>query len=212
MQSSPRPQETHDTFAPSNPLPTNFPDEAAVLRAYGGGIGLPSDRWRLDLQAKLVGAVVLLLAGICLLATLVLVLATWLPTWFVTLGLTLALTTLGLALFASVSRPPIFAPKGVAETRPPASTEYLSAIDELDPTEVESVRGAELALDPADLDRPRLTPHQPFVVAEAADAERDSDSDGDSDPGDLKTRPLNRPPPAPARKPLRAEMPSNVLP
>ena len=201
MQSSARSQDSHDTFGPANLLATSFPDAAAVLRAYGSGVGLPSDRWKLDLQAKLVGAVIFVLAGMCLLATLVLVLATWLPAWLVTLGFTLALTGLGLLEFASVSRPPIFAPSRGPEHVPGAAAD-LSGIDEIDPTEVESVRGAELAAEPAG---PRLTPHPPIVVAEAADGEGDDDSDAD----ETKTRPVgNLPPTAPSR--MRAELPSNV--
>ena len=210
MQASPRTQAFHDSFSqPDSVAP--LPDDV-VRRAYGPGVGLPSERWKLDQQAQLVGAVIFVLAGICLLATVVLILGAWLPAWFVTLGLSCALTALGLALFASVTRSPSRDMRAnndaspfqtpMTAAAPPASRE--EAIEELDPTEVESVRGPELASDW--FDQPRLTPH-PIVPAIAVE------NDTDSDPGvdDAKTRPLgDRPPAPPSRKPLRAEMPSSA--
>jgi len=218
MQATPRIQAFYDTFgqsygvAPSPPAQAPFesplPDEAAVRRAYGAGVGLPSDRWKLDLQAQLVGAVIFVLAGICLLATVVLILGAWLPAWLVTLGLSCALTALGLALFASVSRPrnrqanafPTEAASAAPSEHP---APFEEAIEEIDPKEVESVRGPELASDW--FDQPRL-PH-PIVAAVAVDNDTDSDPDVD----DAKTRPLGeRPPAPPSRKPLRAEMRSGA--
>jgi hypothetical protein len=202
MQPSARLQDTQ-AFAQPNHL-EQPPDPAAVLRAYSGSVGLPSDRWKLDLQAQVVGAVIFVLAGIFLLMTVVLVLSMWLPAWLVTLGLTGALSALGLALFASVSRPPIYAPTRVEPSA--AAVQDLTAIEEIDPTEVESMRGEALGSEEEiKRDAPRLTPH-PIVAAEA----RDSDSDGDVD--DAKTRPLGNhpPPPASGRQPLRAEMPSSA--
>lgn len=217
MQASPRTQAFHDSFgqsysrAPDSPIQAlpdasfpgaSFPDEEAVRRAYGAGVGLPSDRWKLNLQAQLVGAVTFVLAGMCLLATVVLILGAWLPAWLVTLGLSCALTALGLAVFASVSR----SPSPDVHALPPqvASPTNEEAIEELDPKEVESVRGTELASDW--VDERRLTPH-PIVPAVAV--ENDTDSDPDVD--DAKTRPLgDRPPVPPSRKPLRAEMPSSA--
>lgn len=205
MQASAPFQDTRGNLAQNNPLEAVPPDPVAVLRAYSGGVGLPSDRWKLDLQAKLVGAVLFVLAGICLLMTVVLLLALWLPAWLVALGLTFALTGLGLALFASVSRPPIYAPQG--QPSPVAQpAQDLSGIEELDPTEVESMRDPDFARQAAESDPPRLTPH-PIIAAEAADVDTDSDPGAD----DAKTRPLGEAPlAAPARKPLRAEMPSSV--
>lgn len=200
MQASAPFQDTRGNLAPTNPLEAPPPDPVAVLRAYSGGVGLPSDRWKLDLQAKLVGAVLFVLAGICLLMTVVLLLALWLPAWLVALGLTLALTGMGLALFASVARPPIYAP-GSQPSPVVQSAQDLSGIEEIDPTEVESMR------DPAaERDQPRLTPH-PIIAADAAEADTDSDPDVD----DAKTRPVGEAPlAAPGRKPFRAEMPSSV--
>ena len=208
MQAPLRTQEFHDNFGQAYSA-APLPDEEAVRRAYGAGVGLPSDRWKLDLQAQLVGAVTFVLAGMCLLTTVVLILGAWLPVWLVTLGLSSALTALGLALFASVSRPPsrdvsAFHSQvaSAAPSQPPAAFE--EAIEELDPKELESVRGREPTADW--FDRPRLTPH-PIVAAVAV--ENDTDSDPDVD--DAKTRPLGeRPPAPPSRKPLRAEMPSSA--
>ena len=198
MQASPQIQAFHDSFGqPYSVAP--LPDEAAVRRAYGPGVGLPSERWKLDQQAQLVGAVTFVLAGMCLLATLVLILGAWLPPWLVTLGLSAALTALGLTLFASVARSPsdVSASRDMnafpTQMAPPAPTQAgrEAAIEEIDPTEVESVRGPELASEW--FGQRRLTPH-PIVSAVAV--ENDTDSD--------------RPPPPPSRKPLRAEMPSGA--
>src|SRR5688572_25388773 len=104
MQAS-RTQAFHDSFGQPY-LGAPLPDESAVRRAYGPGVGLPSERSKLVQQAQLVGAVTFVLAGMCLLATVVLIVGAWLPAWLVTLGLSVALTALGLVLFASVSRPP----------------------------------------------------------------------------------------------------------
>ncbi|HEU5076461.1 MAG TPA: hypothetical protein VFU02_19860 [Polyangiaceae bacterium] len=203
----PRLQDSQNTFVDPNVYEAHPPDPAAVFRAYGAGVGLPSDRSQLDLQAKLVGAIMFGFAGLCLLATAVLLLARWLPAWLVTFGFTLALTALGLALFSSVSRTSRHASSAVQTGQTgivPAPTQDLSAIEELDPTEVESMRGQELDLDRS-ADGPRLTPH-PIVQADS-----DAGADSDSDIDDAKTRPLGDLPPAPARKPFRAEMPSNVM-
>lgn len=204
MQSSARPQDTREIFVQPNPDEAKLPDPAAVLRAYGAGVGLPSDRWKLDLQARLVGAVIFVLAGVCLIMTVVLVFSMWLPAWLVTLGLTVGLTGLGLALFASVSRPPIYAPLQAQSDVSRAPLQDVSAIEELDPTEVESMRSEDVAFDTRELDRRRLTPH-PIIRAQAVDDADERDSDAD----DAKTRPLAEPPPAPSgRKALRAELPS----
>lgn len=205
MQASPRTQAFHDDFGqPYSVAPP--PDEAAVQRAYGPGVGLPSERWKLDQQAQLVGAVTFVLAGMCLLATVVLILGAWLPAWLVTFGLSCALTALGLALFASVARSPS-RDAGAFQTQLPAPAPTQAAgaeaIEELDPTEVESVRGPELASDW--YDQRRLTPH-PIVPAVAVGNETDSDPDLD----DMKTRPIGDRPPPPSRKTLRAEMPSSA--
>lgn len=214
MQPSARPFDTRDSFVQSTAVEPPPPDPEAVLRAYGGGV--PSDRWKLDLKTRLVGAIVFVLAGLCLIMTVVLLLSLWLPAWLVTLGLTFALTALGLALFASVSRPPIYAPLRRQFDAQPATTQDLAGIEEIDPTEVESMRDPELASDIRELRRPRLTPH-PIIAAEAvsdsgdnsdSDNEHEHDVDRDSDV-DAKTRPLGEAPPAPSsRKPLRAELPS----
>ncbi|HEY6725974.1 MAG TPA: hypothetical protein VI197_18195 [Polyangiaceae bacterium] len=210
-----QPSRFHDNrahFVQSNPVEPMPPDPVAVLRAYSGGVGLPSDRWKLDIQARLVGAVLFVLAGICLLMTVVLLLALWLPAWLVALGLTVALTALGLALFASVSRPPIYASAQAQAALASQPATDLSGIEEIDPGEVESMRDPEFVSEPATPEPQRLTPH-PIIAARAVDVDADSDADTDSDPDaeDAKTRPLgDAPPPASARKPLRAEMPSNV--
>ena len=205
MQSSARPQDTREIFVQPNPDEAKLPDPAAVLRAYGAGVGLPSDRWKLDLQARLVGAVIFVLAGVCLIMTVVLVFSMWLPAWLVTLGLTVGLTGLGLALFASVSRPPIYAPVQIQSEASQALAQDVSAIEEIDPTEVESMRSEDVAFDPRELERQRLTPH-PIIATEAVD---DTEDERDSDADDAKTRPLAEPPPAPSgRKALRAELPS----
>ena len=207
MQPPVRPYDSGDMSAqPHWPKPDRA-DPFAVLRAYGAGVGVPSDRWKLDLQAQLVGAVVFALAGMCLLVTLVLVLATWLPAWLVTLGLTVALTSLGLGLFASVTRPAAGAlqpnmpamTQGMQGTSVPAVPQDVSAIEEIDPTEVESMRGQDLMTE-AEADGERLTPHP----IEAVNPERDSASD------EAKTRPLGEPPPGPQRRQMRAQMPSGV--
>lgn len=202
MQPPPRLQDSQNSFVDPHLQEARLPDPATISRAYGSGVGLPSDRSQLDLQAKLVGAVVFGFAGLCLLATVVLLLARWLPAWLVTLGFTLALTALGLALFSSVSRSPRHVTGPVHTGAVPAPTQDLSAIEELDPNEVESMRGQELD---GGSDGPRLTPH-PIVQADS-----DADADSDSDIDDAKTRPLgDLPPAAPARR-FRAEMPSNVM-
>ena len=213
MQTSPPTQAFHDSFG--QPYSVAPPDEEAVRRAYGPGVGLPSERWKLDQQAQLVGAVTLVLAGICLLATVVLVLGAWLPVWLVTFGLSVALTALGLALFASVARSQS---RGVSASRSasafptqlatPAPTHAVraEAIEEIDPKDVESVRAPELASE--GFGQRRLTPH-PIVAAVTADNDSDTDSDPEMD--DLKTRPIGDGPAArPSRKPLRAEMPSSA--
>lgn len=206
MQASARSHDTRDNLDQPNLLESKPPDPVAVLRAYSGGVGLPSDRWKLDLQAQVVGAVLFVLAGICLLMTVVLLLALWLPAWLVALGLTVGLTGLGLALFASVARPAIYAPTQVQQPVEASPAEDLSTIEEIDPTEVESMRDPGLSTEIPRGDRPRLTPH-PIIAADAVDAELDNDADVD----DAKTRPIGEAPfGTPAHQPLRAEMPSGV--
>lgn len=212
MQPSARPFDTRGSFAQSNGSEPVLPDPEAVLRAYGTGVGLPNDRWKLDMKTRLVGAIVFVLAGLCLIMTLVLLLSIWLPAWFVTLGLTFALTALGLALFASVSRPVIYAPVRPQSEAPSTTAQDLAGIEEIEPTDVESMRGQELASDTSDFGRPRLTPHR-IIATEAVsnddnEIETETEMDRDSDV-DAKTRPLGEAPPAPpSRKPLRAELPS----
>lgn len=210
MQSSARPFDTRGSFLQSTAGEPPPPDPEAVLRAYGSGVGVPSDRWKLDLKTRLVGAIVFVLAGLCLIMTVVLLLSMWLPAWLVTLGLTVALTALGLALFASVSRPAIYAPVRPQSVASSTTAQDLATIEEIDPNEVESMRDQELASDIRELRRPRLTPH-PIIAAEAVsdgDNEFEPEMDRDSDV-DAKTRPLGEAPPAPSsRKPLRAELPS----
>ncbi len=72
------------------------PELEAITRS-----ATPIDRPMGMSQASVVGAVTMTLAGVSLLATLVLVLGSWIPSWAATLTLTLILTAISLAAFAS---------------------------------------------------------------------------------------------------------------
>jgi hypothetical protein len=78
-----------NTQAPQVPQFSHAPSNAA------------NDRDPLLSQPNVVGAVSMTLAGISLLATIVLVLNSWVPAWVTTLALTVVLTALSLAVFAS---------------------------------------------------------------------------------------------------------------
>jgi hypothetical protein len=78
-----------NTQAPQVPQFSHTPSNAA------------NDRDPLLSQPNVVGAVSMTLAGISLLATIVLVLNSWVPAWVTTLALTVVLTALSLAVFAS---------------------------------------------------------------------------------------------------------------
>lgn len=220
MQSLQAPYVSHDTFVRPDQRQPGLPNEDAILRAYGAGVGVPEDRWKLNLQAQLVGSVLFVLAGICLLWTIVLLFSRWLPAWLVTFGLTVALTALGLALFAGVSRSPSRAQAQSASGRDAqAPAADPSAIEELDATELESERspvfvpnsGEGAASGFPGAGTGRLTPH-PIVAAGTFESDSDAHaSEPDAEMDDAKTRPLSAPPPPPpVRKPMRAEMASGV--